>query len=112
MPHCPEALSLTFPLAGEPCLREAVQEEAPTTLRQRGVHVLVDGSLRDHEWYTSLINSLRVRYPVYRFAILHVTADPSTVRRRVEQRNEKDSASQCSRTLVPMPRPQGEGVGG
>ena len=49
--------------------------------------MLVDGSLRDVEWYTYLIsNQLRIDYPNYRIAILHVTAHPDTIRERARQR--------------------------
>ena len=49
--------------------------------------MLVDGSLRDVEWYTYLIsNQLRIHYPHYRIAILHVTAHPDTIRERARQR--------------------------
>lgn len=49
--------------------------------------MLVDGSLRDVEWYTYLIsNQLRTNYPNYRIAILHVTAHPDTIRERARER--------------------------
>lgn len=49
--------------------------------------MLVDGSLRDVEWYTDLIsNKLRKNYPNYRIAILHVTAKDDTIRERARQR--------------------------
>lgn len=49
--------------------------------------MLVDGSLRDVDWYTDLIvNTLRKKHPQYRIAILHVTADAETIRLRAQQR--------------------------
>jgi len=50
--------------------------------------ILVDGSLRDVEWYKILFQRLRSEFPMYRLAILHVSADPDIVRLRVKKRAE------------------------
>lgn len=49
--------------------------------------MLVDGSLRNVEWYSDLIvNTLRKKHPQYRIAIIHVTARAETIRKRARQR--------------------------
>lgn len=57
--------------------------------------VLVDGSLRDVDWYSSLIQeTIREKYPDYRIAIVHVTARDETIRQRA-----KDRAKTSGRTV-------------
>lgn len=49
--------------------------------------MLVDGSLRNVDWYSDLItNQVRRQHPKYRIAILHVTANPQTIRERARLR--------------------------
>ncbi|KAA0164441.1 hypothetical protein FNF31_02365 [Cafeteria roenbergensis] len=51
-----------------------------------GANLIVDGSLRDKEWYTGLFARYREQYPAYRLAIIHVDAPPEVVRRRARER--------------------------
>ena len=52
-----------------------------------GRNVLVDGSLRDHEWYALHFDELRQMHPNLRIAILHVTAPRSAIYENVEARS-------------------------
>lgn len=45
----------------------------------QGKNVLVDGSLRDHEWYIEHFAQLRGRYNGLNIAILHITASREDV---------------------------------
>lgn len=47
---------------------------------QRGVNILVVGSLHDYAWYKQLFATLREHASSYRIAILHISADATTVR--------------------------------
>jgi hypothetical protein len=49
-------------------------------------NILVDGSLRDVEWYKLLFGRLRREYPEYRLAILYVSASAETIRHRAATR--------------------------
>ena len=55
--------------------------------RQRDV--LVDGSLRDVEYYQDLFRRIHRDHPAYRIAILHVTADRNVILDRARQRAQK-----------------------
>jgi len=44
--------------------------------------VLVDGSLRDYEWYKGYFKKLRHDFPFLRIAILHITAPKEAVLER------------------------------
>ena len=46
---------------------------------QAGKNVLVDGSLRDSEWYSWYFGRLREDFPSVRQAIIHVTAPREAV---------------------------------
>jgi len=51
---------------------------------QAGKNVLVDGSLRDSDWYQNYFKSLRNDYPSLKIGILHVTAPREAVIKRAE----------------------------
>lgn len=51
-----------------------------------GKNVLVDGSLRDAEWYSKYIKDLRIRYPQLNIGILYVTAAKDTILQRAAER--------------------------
>ena len=53
---------------------------------QAGKNVLVDGSLRDHEWYQKYFAFLRKEYPMYKLAIIHVVAPRDAVFERAAER--------------------------
>jgi hypothetical protein len=52
-------------------------------------NILVDGSLRDVEWYTFLFERLRKEFPDYQLAILYVSATPQTIKDRAKKRAER-----------------------
>ncbi|CAM9706398.1 unnamed protein product [Ectocarpus fasciculatus] len=72
--------SLTHKEAG--LLAEVLQE---TALLQ-GRNILVDGSMRNGEWYAEHVGGLRRRYPRLRVAIIHVWAPEEEVMKRAVRR--------------------------
>jgi len=60
-------------------LEHALQLRLPT---------LVDGSLKDVQYYKSLMARIRHDFPEYQLAILHVTASPDIIRARAQSRAE------------------------
>lgn len=63
-------------LAGQLTRKEAglITEILTLAGLQAGKNVLVDGSLRDADWYKKYFMKLRVNYGNIRLAIIHVTA--------------------------------------
>jgi len=55
-----------------------------------GKNVLVDGSLRDAEWYSKYIKDLRVQFPLLNIGILYVTANQDTILARASERYYHD----------------------
>ena len=53
---------------------------------ERGHNVLVDGSLRDHQWYEIYFSELRYSFPGIQLAIFHVTAPIDIIQGRVKAR--------------------------
>jgi len=74
--------------AGRLCHMEScyLADMAQESGLRKGLHVLIDGSLRDARWYTGVFKTLRSRFPALRIAILYTTADEETVRGRVAER--------------------------
>ena len=68
-------------LAGELTRKEAglIAEVLTEAALERGHNVLVDGSLRDANWYMTYIKSMSQTHPILRLAILHVTAPREAV---------------------------------
>eukprot|EP00960_Hanusia_phi_P077762 768739-Hanusia_phi.AAC.4 len=56
-----------------------------TGVRQK-VHIWVDGSLRDAEWYTKVFKEIKEKHPEYRIAILYVYASIYSVLERTKLR--------------------------
>jgi hypothetical protein len=56
---------------------------------QLGYNCLVDGSMRDHEWYSQYINRIKVQFPNVRLVILFVSASLVNVLKRNLIRGEK-----------------------
>ena len=54
----------------------------------QGVSCLVDGSLRDADWYCKHIPEVREEFTGQRFAIIHVHADPMSVVERAREREK------------------------
>eukprot|EP00467_Chlorarachnion_reptans_P019800 CAMPEP_0114500416 /NCGR_PEP_ID=MMETSP0109-20121206/7950_1 /TAXON_ID=29199 /ORGANISM="Chlorarachnion reptans, Strain CCCM449" /LENGTH=347 /DNA_ID=CAMNT_0001678071 /DNA_START=260 /DNA_END=1303 /DNA_ORIENTATION=- len=53
---------------------------------KRSHNVVIDGTLRDYEWYKIAISKFRKHYPDHKIAIVHVTAPLHIIRNRVRQR--------------------------
>lgn len=51
---------------------------------ERGHNVLVDGTLKDAEWYMSYFRNLRFAYPWLKLGIIHVTAPVKDIHERVK----------------------------
>lgn len=51
---------------------------------QAGKNVLVDGSLRDSDWYQKYFKNLRDEFPSLKIGIIHVTAPREAVLQRAE----------------------------
>lgn len=78
-------------LAGELTHKEAgyVSEILTLVGLQAGKNVLVDGSLRDHQWYQKYFAFIRKEYPIYEIAIIHVVAPREAVLQRAAERAKK-----------------------
>ena len=78
-------------LAGELTHKEAgfVAEILALVGLQAGKNVLVDGSLRDHQWYQKYFAFIRREYPIYKIAIIHVVAPREAVFERAAERANK-----------------------
>jgi hypothetical protein len=74
--------------AGELTHREAgyVTEIVTAAALRNGHNVLVDGSLRDYEWYREYFARLRAEYGALRIAILHIIAPREAVFERAAHR--------------------------
>lgn len=74
--------------AGALTHREAgyVTEIVTAAAMQRGYNVLVDGSLRDFEWYEGYFRSLKKEYGNIRIAILHIVAPRESIFERARNR--------------------------
>lgn len=77
-------------LAGDLTHREAgyITEIVSAAALKRGFNVMVDGSLRDWEWYQGYFDSLKKDYAKLRIAILHITAPRETVFERAKKRGK------------------------
>jgi predicted kinase len=75
-------------LAGELTRKEAglIAEILTLAGLRSGKNVLVDGSLRDAEWYKGYLHRLRQEFPNNRQAIIHVTAPREAVFQRAAAR--------------------------
>lgn len=81
LPEFPRLLEESPELAGEITRKEAgyISEILTWVALNHGYNVLVDGSLRDHEWYKEYFQSLRDSYPRLNIAIIHITAPREAV---------------------------------
>ena len=48
----------------------------------------MDGSLRDHEWYTQVFKGIHENNPGYRIGIIYVKATEDIVKQRCEERGK------------------------
>jgi len=67
---------------------------------RRGLPILIDGSLRDVDWYKQLFHRIREEYPTYRIGILHVTADPDVIRKRAVERAKYSNGRVVPKELI------------
>jgi len=69
---------------------EGKESSSSSTLTTRGNYIptLVDGSLRDADYYKSLFRRIREETN-YRIAIINITASPENIRARAKRRGEK-----------------------
>ena len=63
-----------------------MQEIALEAALRNGQNIWVDGSLRNSEWFSHTLDTLRSRYPEYRVAIFYVYASETRVLERCEKR--------------------------
>lgn len=75
--------------AGERTHKEAgyVTEITTRVALDKGYNVLVDGSLRDWEWYAEYFDQLRKTYKKLRIAILYVSAPRDVIFERAKVRD-------------------------
>lgn len=68
-------------MAGELTQKEAgyISEILTMAALLAGKNVLVDGSLRDADWYSKYIQRLRIDFPILRISILHVLAPRAAI---------------------------------
>ena len=66
---------------------------------QSGKNVMVDGSLRNAEWYKTYFKRLRADFPMLRLGIIHVTAPKEAIFQRAKVsrwcRESKFSETSC-----------------
>lgn len=76
-------------LAGELTHKEAgyIQEILTLAALQAGKNVMVDGSLRNAEWYATYFERLRTDFRMLRIAIIHVTAPREAIFHRAAVRS-------------------------
>jgi len=74
--------------AGEMTRKEAgyIVEILTLFAMQAGKNVLVDGSLRDWEWYGEYFDQLKGDYPAVKISILHIDAPRDVIIKRAEAR--------------------------
>merc|ERR1712176_1388454 len=63
-------------------------------------NVIVDGSLRDHEWYTKYFQGIREQFPGIRIMILHVVAEEEQVLRLAARRARETGRIVPKETLL------------
>lgn len=55
---------------------------------ENGYNLIIDGSLRDYEWYTLFINNIKSKYPNYKIIIMYVEASYANVLIRNNKRSK------------------------
>jgi hypothetical protein len=88
--------------AGEMTRKEAgyIVEILTLAALQAGKNVLVDGSLRDWEWYSTYFKRLRNEYPSLKIALLHVDAPREAIFARAQVSNRYSRV--CTAHIVPQ----------
>jgi hypothetical protein len=62
-------------------------------------NILVDGSLRDADWYQTLFKRIRTEFPHYMLSIMYVSASSQTIKDRAHQRAVKTDRTVPERLL-------------
>ena len=90
LPETPEYIRRNPTTAGRLTQKEVgyIAEVLTLDALQQGKNVLVDGSLKDADWYLAYVATLRQQFPRLKVAILHVTASRETVLARCRRRAE------------------------
>jgi len=90
--------------AGELTQKEAGLIAEILTLAALSQHknILVDGSLRDSDWYAKYFAKLRKIYPKIKIGILHVTAPRKIIIKRAKTRGEKIGGRQVPLDIMEM----------
>lgn len=89
LPEYPQYIRNNPETAGEYTRKESgyISEILIKAALEKGKNVLVDGSLRDWEWYHQYFIDLKTEYDRYQIAILHITASREVVFERVKHRS-------------------------
>lgn len=90
LPETPEYIRRNPLTAGALTQKEVgyIAEVLTMDALQQGKNVLVDGSLKDAEWYLHYIASLRRDFPRLKIAIIHVKASEASILARCRRRAE------------------------
>ena len=88
LPEYSTYVTLNAETAGEYTQKEAgmIAEIITEVALDRGINVLVDGSLSDSKWYTRYFEQLRNSYKKLHIGIVHVTAPLDTILHRIVER--------------------------
>ena len=88
LPEYATYVTLNAETAGEYTQKEAgmIAEIITEVALDRGINVLVDGSLSDSKWYTRYFEQLRNSYKKLHIGIVHVTAPLDTILHRIVER--------------------------
>ncbi|KAG7361135.1 zeta toxin family protein [Nitzschia inconspicua] len=88
LPEFPVYIEKSPEKAGELTRKEVgmMAEIVTNFALQKGMNVLVDGSLKDAAWYENYFRSLRQSYPKLKIGIIHVTAPTDAILERVQER--------------------------
>jgi Zeta toxin len=88
LPEMPSYIAMNRSLAGSLTHKESgfICELLERECMLNSKNILVDGSLRNADWYMNTFARIRAEFPIYRIAILLVTASQDTVYRRAARR--------------------------
>jgi len=102
MPEWQGYTAVDTAIAGSQCHQESgyIQELAQEVAMDKSQNIWVDGSLRNGEWFRTVYDDIRERFPRYRIAIFYVYASEETIRARVKSREEKTGRGVPEQELV------------
>lgn len=95
MPEWSTYVGVNKEFAGTACHQESgyIQEIAQEVSMRERQHVWVDGSLSDGEWFKTIFEDIRKRFPHYRIAIFYISASEATIRARIAKRTAETGRS-------------------